>query len=330
MTYNIGIIGAGHIAEKMSRTLQQLPQACSYAVASRSHAKATAFAAKWGFAHAYGSYEELIADPNVDLIYVATPHSLHYAHVRQCIMAGKAVLCEKAFMANAAEAESIIALARERGVYVAEAMWIRYMPLMAKIVELVRSGAIGRPHTLTANLCYPISHKERIMRPELGGGALLDIGVYTLHFAAMIFGSEPQRISSACTKTSTGMDAQDSITLWYDDNRMAQLHCSIYAKSDRMGVISGDEGHIIVENINNPQRVHVVDADYREVATYDAPPQITGFEYEVCAALNAIEHGDIENAFMPHDETLRIMHLMDALRNEWGVHFPNDEHAPEI
>ena len=323
-TYNIGIIGAGHIAEKMGRTLLALDRVRSYAVASRSYDRARDFAARWQFSKAYGSYEELVADPAVDIVYIATPHSLHYRHARMCLEAGKAVVCEKAFTVNAGEARSLMELSRQRGVFITEAIWTRYMPLMATLKELVWSGVIGKPRTLSANLCYPISHKERIMRPDLGGGALLDIGVYTLNFASMVFGNDISHIDTSCQKTATGMDAQHTITLWYGDGRMATLYSSIYAKSDRMGVIAGDDGHIIVENINNPSSLRIVDRDYNVVRTLDAPPQVTGFEYEVGAAVDALDHGDIESHFMPHSETLRMMGLMDELRRRWDVRFPSD------
>lgn len=323
-TYNIGIIGAGHIAEKMGRTLLALDRVRSYAVASRSYDRARDFAARWQFRKAYGSYEELVADPAVDIVYIATPHSLHYRHARMCLEAGKAVVCEKAFTVNAHEARSLMELSRQRGVFITEAIWTRYMPLMSTLKELVWSGVIGKPRTLSANLCYPISHKERIMRPDLGGGALLDIGVYTLNFASMVFGNDISSIDTSCQKTATGMDAQHTITLWYGDGRMATLYSSIYAKSDRMGVIAGDDGHIIVENINNPSSLRIVDRDYNVVRTLDAPPQVTGFEYEVGAAVDALDHGDIESHFMPHSETLRMMGLMDELRRRWDVRFPSD------
>lgn len=323
-TYNVGIIGAGHIAGKMGRTLLQMPRVASYAVASRDYARACDFARRWQFARAYGSYEELVADPAVDIVYVATPHSLHYAHARMCLEAGKAVVCEKAFTLNGRQASALMELSERRRVFITEAIWTRYMPLSARIHELVWSGRIGRPRTLSANLCYPISHKERVMSPGLGGGALLDIGVYALNFASMVFGDDVARVDTSCQLAPTGVDAQHTVTLWYGDGRMATLYSSIYAKSDRMGIVSGDDGHIIVENINNPSSVRVVDRDYRTVETIAAPPQVTGFEYEVGAAVDALDRGDIESPLMPHSETVRMMQLMDSLRDRWGVVFPGD------
>ena len=322
--YKIGIIGCGGIAKKMAATLGKMKEVQRYAVASRNQEKAQAFANEWGFEKAYGSYEELANDPQVDLIYIATPHAMHYDNARMCIEKGKPVLCEKAFTANARQAEELLSFAHEKKVFITEAIWTRYMPLSLTIQDLLKKGVIGTPYTLSANLSYPISDKERIIRPELAGGALLDIGVYTLNFAAMAFGDDIAETHSACQKTATRVDAQESITLFYKDGKMATLQSSIYAQSDRMGVISGDKGHLIVENINCPESVRVVDREYKTVAVYQAPEHITGYEYQVYASIEAIEKGWLESPYMPHAETLRIMRQMDNLRKEWGVVHPCD------
>lgn len=326
MTRNtrIGIIGCGWIAEKMAITLQGMEKVEAYAIASRDLNKAETFAQKWNFTRAYGSYEEMLDDELVDLVYIATPHSHHYAHTRLSLLKGKPVLCEKAFTANAKEAEELLQLAKEKNLFLTEAIWTRYMPLSQTICGLVDNGAIGRPQLLTANLCYPNYHKERMHKPELAGGALLDLGVYTLNFAAMVFGTDIIRTTSACIKTDTGVDAQNSITLEYADGKMAILCSSQMAKSDRQGIISGDKGFMIVDNINNPQKVSVYDSDYQLTAVYNCPPQITGYEYQVYASIEALENGWLESPFMPHQETLRIMRQMDELRKEWGVIYPSD------
>lgn len=326
MTKNtrIGIIGCGWIAEKMAITLQGMEKVEAYAITSRDLNKAETFAQKWNFTRAYGSYEEMLDDELVDLVYIATPHSHHYAHTRLSLLKGKPVLCEKAFTANAKETEELLQLAKEKNLFLTEAIWTRYMPLSQTICELVDNGAIGRPQLLTANLCYPNYHKERMHKPELAGGALLDLGVYTLNFAAMLFGTDIIRTTSACIKTDTGVDAQNSITLEYADGKMAILCSSQMAKSDRQGIISGDKGFMIVDNINNPQKVSVYDSDYQLTAVYNCPPQITGYEYQVYASIEALENGWLESPFMPHQETLRIMRQMDELRKEWGVIYPSD------
>lgn len=320
--YNVGIIGAGHIALKMASTLAALPRTHRYAIASREMRKARRFAKEQGFERAYGSYEELMDDPKVDLIYIATPHAFHFEQAKASILKGKPVLCEKAFTANAAQAEELLKLAEEKQVFIAEAIWTRYLPMSRTIAELVRNGAVGTPYLLSANLGYAITNRERLVRPELAGGALLDVGVYTLNFAAMVFGTEILSTTSTCVKMDNGLDAQDSITLVYPGERMAVLNSSMLARSDRQGVISGDGGHMIIDNINNPQSIKVLDGNYQTIAEYHAPSQVTGFEYEVNACIEALDKGLLQTLDMPHDETLRIMRQMDALRKEWGVCFP--------
>lgn len=322
--FNIGIIGAGHIAEKMAATLHGMEGVRAYAVAARQLEKAQKFAAEHGFTKAYGSYEELADDPQVNLIYVATPHTFHYSHVMMCLEKGKPVLCEKAFMANAREAEEAIRLSEEKGVFLAEAIWTRYLPFSATIREIISSGAIGTPMMLTAHLGYPVAHKERIMKPELGGGSLLDLGVYTLNFAMMYFGSDIKEITSTCLKSDTGIDLQNSITLKFNDGKMAVLQSTAMCANDRQGIINGDKGYIIADNINNPLQADLYSPDHTLIRSYKAPEQITGFEYQVQACIDAIREGKTESPYMPHSESLRVMKIMDGLRKEWGVVFPND------
>ena len=206
------------------------------AAASRTLKRAEEFAGKYGFKKAYGSYEELCADPEVELIYIATPHSSHFDNMKLCIRHKKPVLCEKSFTVNAREAEQIREYAEQEQVFVAEAIWTRYMPSRNMIQEIIDSGIIGDISVLTANLSYPISHKERIMRPELAGGALLDIGVYGVNFAMMHFGTDIERIESSVRMTDTGVDAMESITIFFRGGRMAVLTHDIYSRSDRKGI----------------------------------------------------------------------------------------------
>lgn len=325
----VGIIGAGHIARKMGYTLREMEDAEPYAVASRNLENAQGFADEWGFAKAYGSYDELIDDPNVDLIYIATPHSHHYGQARMCLERGKPVLCEKAFTANAREAEVLIRLSQEKQVFITEAMWTRYMPFSKTIREIVDSGMLGRVMMLTANIGYPIHWKERIAKPELCGGALLDIGVYPINFALMTFGDDISGITSACVKGVSGVDLQSSITFIYRNHRMAVLQMTAFCANDRQGIISGDKGYVIIDNINNPQQALVYSANHEEMACYTCPPQITGFEYQVRASAEAIRAGRIETEDMPHAETLRVMHMLDDLRSEWGVRYPMDDRPVE-
>ena len=319
----IGIIGAGSIASKMANTMQRFPE-MRYAVASRDLARAHSFADQWGFEKAYGSYEELVADEKVDLVYVATPHSHHLAHASLAIGHGKAVLCEKAFTANARQAKQLIDMARQRGVFLMEAMWTRFMPLSQKIGKVLESGAIGEPRMLSASLCYEVSHKARVMQPELCGGALLDLGVYGINFARMYFGGDIRDIRSSCVKSAAGVDLRNSITLVYADGKMATITSAIDCASDRRGMIYGEKGYLVVDNINNPRRVEIFDKMHKRVLTHVAASQTTGYEHEIFECENALRLGRIESPVMPHAETYIIMRLMDYLRKEWGVGFPMD------
>jgi predicted dehydrogenase len=323
--FKVGIIGAGWIAEKMAAALSPLNDYCVYAIASRSLEKAEEFARTWDIPKAYGSYEEMVMDPDVDLVYIATPHSHHYPHTRLALEHGKHVLVEKAFTANAAEAEELLAMARSKGLFITEAIWTRYMPLSHKVKELMESGIIGEPRVLTATLCYMMEFKERIVRPELCGGALLDLGVYSLNFARMYFGTDIVRTVSNVHIGPTGMDMHESISLSYADGKMANLQAGALCLNDRQGIISGTEGYIRVDNINCPEVVEVY-RNYELVARYEKPEDmVNGYEYQVYECKRCIEEGLLESPMMPHHETLSIMQQMDALRKEWGVEYPMDK-----
>lgn len=321
----VGIVGAGWIAEKAAITLNGLQEAECYAIASRSLEKAQAFARKWGFRKAYGSYSELIADGDVDLIYVATPHSHHYDVTREALLAGKPCLVEKAFMANYRQAEDVVRLARERKVFLAEAIWTRYQPVVGTIKGLIADGRIGTPRLVTATLGYSMGNKERIMRPDLCGGALLDLGVYALNFVRMFCNSPILSIESQCVKSNTGMDLTNAISIVLANGILANVQSSACCVGDNIGVIAGTEGNLIIDNINNPQTITVNGPDRTYIETIRVPQQITGYEYQFLACRQALADGLLEPREMPLRESLYIMQLMDGLRKKWGVHYPMDE-----
>lgn len=326
-SFNVGIMGTGKIAGVMADTIKRMKNVKVYAVASRQQIRADAFAGRYSCKKAYGSYEDLVKDGKVDLIYVATPHSEHFENVKLCLNAGKPVLCEKAFTVNAAQAQELISLAKEKQVFLAEAMWVRYMPMLTTIREVIGSGIIGEPKALTANLGYEISGKERLIKPELAGGALLDVGVYPLNFALMLFGHNISKIVSGCTFTETGVDEQNSISLQYYDGKVANLCSSMVAISDRKGIIYGTKGFAVVENINNFESITIYDEEYRKGTTYKCPKQISGYEYEVEACISAIKNKQLECEQMPHSETLRVMRIMDAIREQWNLKYPCEQEA---
>ena len=257
----VGIIGTGWIAEKAAITLNGLASSSkgceAYAVGSRSKEKAEAFAAKWNIKKAYGSYAELIADPDVDLVYIGTPHSHHYDVTKEALLAGKPCLVEKAFMANHRQAKEIVDLARERKVFLAEAIWTRYQPARQMVLDLINSGRIGQPRLVTATLGYSMGEKPRIMRPDLCGGALLDLGVYALNFVRMFFDADIVSMESQCVKSKTGMDLTNAISLVLSDGLLCNLQSSAQCVGDNIGVIAGTDGNLIIDNINNPQQITV-------------------------------------------------------------------------
>ena len=319
----VGIIGAGWIAEKAAITLNGLVDCEAYAIASRSKEKAEAFAETWKMRKAYGSYSELIADPSVDLVYVATPHSHHYDVTREALLADKPCLVEKAFMANYRQAKEIVDLARERKVFLAEAIWTRYQPVVKMMRDLINSR-IGIPRLVTATLGYSMGDKPRIMRPDLCGGALLDLGVYALNFVRMFFDADIVSITSQCVKSQTGMDLTYAMTLVLSDGVLCNLQSSAACVGDNIGVIAGTDGNLIIDNINNPQKITVNGPDRTYIETIPVPQQITGYEYQFIACRQALIDGLLEPKEMSLDETLYIMQLMDDFRQKWGVKYPMD------
>ena len=330
---NVAILGAGRIAHSMARTLVAMAAdpryaglVAPYAVAARDGGRAAAFAAEYGFPVSYGSYDELLADPDVDLVYIATPHSLHAEQGIACLKAGKNILVEKSFTANAGQAREALAVAEETGMLCTEAIWTRYMPSRKLINEVIESGEIGEVKAASANLCYPVSGKARMTDPACAGGALLDVGVYPLNFLDMAIGADHGRtldhFDTSMMAAETGVDAQNSTTLYYDDGTMAVSTSSMLVSSDRGGYVWGTEGYLVVTNINNPESIDIYDNAHKPVRSIAVPPQLTGYEYEVADAANALLDGKIECEAMPHADTIRIMELMDAIRDRWGLKFP--------
>lgn len=325
----IAILGAGHIADRMAKTITDIStsgytEINLYAVASRSAEKSAEFAKKFNIQKSYGSYEDMLADKDVDLVYVATPHSHHYPHCMMCLNAGKNVLCEKALTVNAAQTKALFDLAREKNLFIGEAIWTRYMPWLPITKAMLQGGALGKPRLVTANLAYPISNNERVKKPELAGGALLDLGVYVLNFAVMILG-QPQKVEAFCSKNEYGVDAIDSYTLSYGENGpMAVLSCNIYSAADKRAIIYCDNGYIEIDNVNCPQKVTARDNNENVIDEVECPINFTGFEYEVLSAAEAISENRCEPTEMPHSESYYIMHLMDVVREKMGIKYPEE------
>lgn len=320
----IGILGAGRIAVILAETMNKMPEVECYGVASRDLGKAKTFANEHGFQHAFGSYEGMLADDEVELIYIATPHSHHYRHMKMCLEAGKHVLCEKSFTVNEKQAAEIFRIAEEKKLLVTEAIWTRYMPSRKIINDLLDERVVGDVRKMTANLNYPLLDKERIVKPELAGGALLDVGIYPLNFAYMHFGDKVREIKSAAQMTNAGVDGENGMILLYEDGRMAVLNSGIHGKSDSEGVFYGSTGCMVVENINNPESIKIYDTDRNLIREIKIPEQISGYEYEIMETISCIKDGKLECPSMPHEETLKMMRVMDELRAEWGMKYPDE------
>ncbi len=321
----IGILGTGHITDLVTPTLTQLEEIECYAVASRSLEKAVAFRDRYKFQKAYGSYEELLNDQQVELVYVASPHSHHYEYMMQCLEHGKPVICEKAFTVNAKQAQKIREYSAAHKIFVAEAMWTRYMPSRSIIQEVLDSGVIGEVTALTANLFYAVGHRERLKDPNLAGGALLDVGIYGINFALMHFGEDIDRIESSVQMTDTSVDGMETITIFFKSGKMAVISAGIFSRSDRQGVFYGTKGYAVVENINNPQSISVYDDTDTLLEKINIPQQISGYEYEFQECVRAIQSGRTESWSMPLAETVRVMEIMDSIRRQWGFVYPQEQ-----
>lgn len=318
---NVGILGAGSIARKMAYTVNRMENVTLYAVGSRDMSRAQAFADEFSIVKAYGSYEELVRDEDIDLIYIATPHSRHYEDCMLCLENGRNILCEKPFTVNAAQAEKVLTFAERKGLYAGEAIWTRYLPMRFKLDEILESGVIGNISSMTANLGYAIADVERLKKPELAGGALLDLGVYCINFALMNFKGEISCINSSCVKNEYGVDSHNSIIIDFDDGKTALLHSNMNSNTDLRCMIYGDKGRLEFSNINNCEGITVF-LNNGTVTHYDTPEQITGFEYEVTASLSAIADNRTECTQMPHSEIIRVTRIMDKLRSDWGIKYP--------
>ncbi|STY70934.1 1,5-anhydro-D-fructose reductase [Megamonas hypermegale] len=320
----VGIVGTGLIASLMAKTLNGLndENIKNYAVASRTLTKARAFADEYKIEKAYGSYMELIQDKDIDLVYIAVPHNEHYRIAKLCIENKKNVLCEKPFTVNAEETKDLLALAKENNVLITEAIWTRYMPSRKLINDVIASGIIGQVHSIQANLGYPLKDVKRMISPELAGGALLDVGVYTVNFALMVFGNDIKDIFAKAVMSDKGVDLTDSITITWNDGKMAVLHASMMTPTDRCGFIYGEKGYICVTNINNPEAIKIYDVEHNLIKEVEIPKQVTGYEYEVLACAKAIDKNELECEAMPHKETIFVMEILDKIRNQWNMKYP--------
>ena len=318
-----GIIGPGNIARQFAKGLTATPGASLVAVASRSHERAAAFAAEHGGPRPYGSHAELAADPGVDAVYIATPHPQHLAAARLCLEAGKAVLCEKPITVNARELEELIAVARERRVFLMEAMWTRFLPAMTRVREWLTSGAIGEPRLLTADFGFRCGWNptSRLLNPETAGGGLLDVGVYVLALSGMVFGPQPERIAGFAHIGETGVDEQAALILGWSGGRLASLTCAVRTNTPQCARIDGTDGSITVPDFWRATRASLKGANGRSEAV-ELPHRGNGYEYQAIEVARCLGAGLLESPVLPLAESLAIQRSMDELRRQWHLTYP--------
>jgi predicted dehydrogenase len=309
-----GLIGTGGIAATFAADLTLTETGRAVAVGSRHMDSANEFADRLAIPKRHASYEALVADPDVDVVYVATPHPMHHANALLALRAGKPVLVEKAFTMNAAEAEELVATARSEGLFLMEAMWTRFLPHVAEIRRLLAEGALGEIVTVTADHGQWFAEDPgfRLFAPELGGGALLDLGVYPVSFASMVLG-KPDRIETLVEPAFTGVDAQTSMLFGYASGAHAVLTCTLAAKSPTRGAIVGTEARIEIDgNFYAPTSFDLISRT-GERSRFDAPREGRGLWHQAVEVARCLREGLVESPLMPLDETVEIMRTMDAV-----------------
>jgi len=324
-----GIISAGVIAHKFAANLQKLKDARVAAVAASSLERAESFAGRHGIPKAYGSYREMCQDPDIDAVYISTIHTLHRENALLCLEHGKPVLCEKPFALNAAQAREMVQKAREKKLFLMEAMWTRFMPAFQKAMGWIRSGRIGEVRMLKADFGFRAAWKPelRLLNPEQAGGALLDVGVYPVSLASHIFGSQPSDISAQAHIGSTHVDEQTAMVFKYPDGRLALLSGAIRTRTPQQAFIMGTEGMIWMPGFWRG-RLAVMFRGRRKLPAIALGP--SGFQYEAAEAGKCISQGLTESPLMPLDETIAIMETMDRVREEIGLRYPGEGDSPPI
>ena len=323
-----GILGTGKIAHLFADDLQLLPDAELAAVGSRSQERADTFGDEYDVPHRFGSYEALAEQADVDVVYVGTPHPSHVADARLCLQAGTPVLCEKPFTLNAGEAEALISLARERGLFLMEAMWTRFIPAVVELRRLLDGGALGAVRFVQADFCIhrPFDAEHRMFNPELGGGALLDLGVYPISLASMVLGA-PGEITSSAVLGETGVDEQSAYLLRYEGGALAVLASSVRVDGPREVVISGTEGRLRLHRPWWYASRLTVEREGEAAETIAYPFEGHGYQFEAAHVAACLREGRTESPVMPLDETLAIMRTLDRLRAQWGLVYPGESDA---
>lgn len=317
-----GIVGLGNIAKKFAVGLRSVPGAELAAVGSRSLDKAKAFAGELGALRAHGSYQALAEDPDVDVVYIASPHPMHHPDSLLCLEAGKAVLCEKPFTVNARELETLIAAARSRKLFLMEAMWTRFLPAMVELKKLVSSGAIGEPRMVTSDFGFRtnVDPKGRLFARELAGGGLLDVGVYNVALAYLVLGA-PVRVTGLAHLGETGVDEQAAVVMQHAGGGLSSLTSAVRTNTPQEARIDGSAGSIRIAGFWHATEL-VVQRDGKPTEVLNFPFEGNGYNYQAVEVQACLQAGKLESDVMPLAESLEIMRTLDELRRQWGLSYP--------
>ncbi|MFP4286154.1 MAG: Gfo/Idh/MocA family protein [Candidatus Izemoplasmataceae bacterium] len=321
---NFGVIGAGRIAKKFSDAVRN-NQGNLYAIASRSSKRAKEYQETYGFDKAYDDYEKMLQDNQVDCVYIATPHGLHYEHMMLALKHNKHILCEKAFTLNTKQAIEVFTLAKEKSLFVMEAMWTRFLPITQTLQTLIEDGIIGEVEKLEADFCFKAKKDpdDRLFNLTLGAGALLDVTIYPINYANIFLGI-PKDINGKCKLTTTGADLKDEIVYLYTNNKKAILNGSIGHDLPREARIYGSAGKIYVPDFGAATEAYIYDNENTLIKHIQIPHKVNGFEYQIEEVIRCIKEGLIESPIMPHQTTIDILKQMDGLRFSWGIKYPNE------
>ncbi len=326
--YRWGILGLGSIANRFMSGMTLVDRAHLYAVASRSRDKAEAFQTKYHAEKALDSYEALVTDPQVDIVYVATPHPMHLRHAQMALMAGKHVLVEKPVCVNIAELDQLQQTAQRQGCFVMEAMWTRFFPANLQVVQWLRQGRIGRLRQVQAAFAYGSQvgdGQSRIYNPQLAGGALMDVGVYPISYADMCYGQAPERIAALADFAPTGVDALSNYLLTYPEGGSAMLSGGISCYQRDTALLWGDAGSIEVPDFWHPSRAILTTDQGSEV--YESPVANEGFQYEIEHVHHCLDQGLTQSPVMSLDVSRRVLAICDAIRQQIGLRFPFESEA---
>jgi predicted dehydrogenase len=317
-----GILGTGGIAHKFATGLTALSDVEIAAVGSRKQESADKFAGQYNIPRRYASYEALANDPDIDAIYVSTLHNLHCENTLLCLNAGKPVICEKPFAINRDQAQRMVNLAREKKIFLMEAMWTRYLPTLVRTREIIAAGTIGEVRMVTADFGFrtSVNAEGRLFNPDNGGGALLDVGIYPVSLASMLLGT-PATISSTAHLGITGVDEQSAYLFGYTGGQIAMLSSASRTNTAHEARIYGTEGRISIPDWWHAHGL-TLSVNGKPDEVMDIPFDGNGYNYEAAEVACCVRTGKLESDVIPLDETLAIMGTLDAIRAQWGLKYP--------